>query len=86
MREAVIIDYTNWRGERAKRHIMPIHMWFGHNRFHGDREQWFVEAVDLDKGETRVFAMEKIHSWKQETPNEESDTRAGHRAIPRPGS
>lgn len=57
------IDYTNWRGERAVRKIIPICIFYASNTYHKD-EQWLLEAIDHDKGEIRIFAMNKIHSWK----------------------
>lgn len=62
-RQAVLIDYTNWRGERAVRHIRPTgRAAFENNEWHHET-QWLLEAVDLDTGETRQFALSSIHSW-----------------------
>lgn len=58
----VIIDYTNYRGERAKRRILPLHMCYGENEWHKG-EQWLLTAHDLDRDVERVFAMSSIHSW-----------------------
>lgn len=61
---AVTIDYTNWRGERSIRHVVPISFHFEENDFHLG-VQWLMRAEDLDKGRvTRMFAMANIHSWK----------------------
>jgi predicted DNA-binding transcriptional regulator YafY len=62
--QAVVIDYTNWRGERAMRRIRPLRLVFENNEWHPDT-QWLLEAVDLDKGEERTFAMSNIHSWEK---------------------
>lgn len=59
----VMIDYTNHRGERAERRIMPIAIRFENNNWHS-KSQWLLEAVDLDRGQIRIFAMAKVHSWK----------------------
>jgi hypothetical protein len=59
----VIIDYTNWRGERSIRRIVPIHMFWGSNEWHPE-PQWLLDADDGDKGEPRIVAMKDIHSWK----------------------
>lgn len=59
----VIIDYTNWRGERAVRIIEPITFYWGKNEFHPE-PQWLLEAIDYDKKERRVFAMKCIHEWR----------------------
>ena len=59
----VLIDYTNWRGERAVRRIEPKRMWFGITTFHS-APQWFVNATDSVTGQIRDFAMKDIHDWK----------------------
>jgi hypothetical protein len=60
----VIIDYTNYRGERAKRRIKPIgSMVFTHNEWHPE-QQWLMLALDVEKNEKRFFAMKSIHSWE----------------------
>lgn len=60
----VIIDYTNWRGERAKRRIKPIgSMVFTYNEWHPE-QQWLILALDVERGEKRFFAMKNIHSWE----------------------
>ncbi len=60
----VEIDYTNYRGERRLRKILPLRIIFGENPYHKDGEQWFVTAVDLETEQIRTFAMKDIHSWK----------------------
>jgi predicted DNA-binding transcriptional regulator YafY len=63
-RKTVIIDYTNWRGEREARRIRPLGpLVFENNEWHADT-QWLLEAVDLDKNAVRTFAMKDIHSWR----------------------
>lgn len=58
----VTIDYTNYRGERAVRRVVPVRMMFGSNQWHR-HAQWLMVAVDLAKGEERIFALCDIHSW-----------------------
>lgn len=58
----VIIDYTNWQGERSTRTILPIRMYWGSNEWHKE-DQWLLEAHDLDKRAVRNFAFKDIHSW-----------------------
>ena len=63
MKEAVEIDYTNWRGERLRRHIRPLRIIFENNEWHPET-QWLLEAEDLDKAKAlRTFALANIHSW-----------------------
>lgn len=59
----VWIDYTNWKGVRAKRLIIPRRIVFGTTEYHPN-SQWLLEALDVQKGESRTFAMRDIHSWK----------------------
>lgn len=61
----VVIDYTNHRGERRERRIMPLDrppQW-ENNEFHRET-QWVLYAIDLEKGAERGFAMKNIHSWR----------------------
>lgn len=62
MSKRIIIDYTNWKGERSNRTILPIRIYWGSNEWHQE-EQWLLEAHDLEKQEPRNFAMKDIHSW-----------------------
>lgn len=60
--QRVLIEYTNWRGERSHRVIRPQKMLFGSNEWHPE-EQWLLEAFDEEKGALRTFAVKSIHSW-----------------------
>ena len=50
------ITYTNWKGERGRRSILPGRLLWGSNRWHPE-PQWLVEALDMDKCATRTFAL-----------------------------
>lgn len=63
MSTEVDIDYTNWRGERAIRRIIPIDLHFDANQWHPE-PQWLLLAYDVEKDADREFAMSGIHSWK----------------------
>lgn len=63
----VTIDYTNYRGERSLRRILPLGIFWGANEWHPE-EQWLLSAVDLEKNAARILAMRDIHSWKAVTP------------------
>lgn len=60
--EGVTIDYTNYRGERSLRRVLPLDILFGSTEFHPE-PQWLLTAIDEDKKAERVFAMKDIHSW-----------------------
>lgn len=64
IRDPVKIDYTNWRGERAERLIRPIEgsFRFDCNEWHPD-PQWLFDAIDMDRGLRRCFAMGGVHGW-----------------------
>ncbi|MBY3034857.1 hypothetical protein [Rhizobium laguerreae] len=48
--------YKNWRGESSVRTALPIKIWYGKTDWHPD-EQWFIKAIDVEKGEERDFAL-----------------------------
>ena len=60
---AVQIDYTNHRGERAWRKILPHSISFDVSAWHNGY-QWLLLAYDCDKNAEREFAMSSIHEWK----------------------
>ena len=63
----VEIDYTNWRGERRKRILLPMTLMWGVSQYHkGD--QWLLLAMDCEDGRTKEFAMNQVHEWKQLEP------------------
>jgi len=57
--EAIQILYCNYRGETSTRTIVPSNIWFGSTAWHTE-SQWFLDAVDLDKGVVRSFALMDI--------------------------
>jgi predicted DNA-binding transcriptional regulator YafY len=60
----VQIEYTNWRGERGRRTIMPSTIRFGTSHWHKE-PQWLLRGFDISKGEMREFAMKDIHYWSK---------------------
>ena len=60
---AVTIDYTNYRGERGLRRIIPDQISFGSNEWHPE-PQWLMLAYDCEKKAERLFAVRDIHSWQ----------------------
>jgi hypothetical protein len=62
--KTVLIDYTNWRGERRLRRIRPTEngLRFTKNQFHTE-PQWLLTALD-ESGHMKTFAMANIHSWQ----------------------
>jgi hypothetical protein len=66
-RQIVGISYTNHRGETAFRRIIPIKIYFGSSQWH-PKDQWLMDAFDLDKQAQRSFAMIDIHKWGEDNP------------------
>lgn len=60
--QAVVILYTNHRGETAERTVVPRALRFGRSPWH-DGEQWFLDAFDLERDAERSFAVRDIHRW-----------------------
>lgn len=58
----VKIVYTNYRHETAVRTIIPERVWFGSTEWHPE-PQWLLEALDVERGEQRSFAMADIRCW-----------------------
>lgn len=56
---AHIVDYTNWRGETARRVIRPIRMWWGKTEWHPEK-QWMLTAWDCEKNAVRDFAWQDM--------------------------
>ena len=61
---AVHLDYTNWKGERRWRTVLPQSMWYGTTSYH-TTPQWFIRAVDLEKNDVRDFALVDVHAVRK---------------------
>jgi len=57
--KAIRFQYKNWRGELSIRTVLPENIWFGSSEWHPS-DQWFMRALDVEKGETRDFALQDI--------------------------
>lgn len=67
MQHGVEIDYTNWRGERRRRVIIPTgRVEWANSEWH-PQMQWLLEAYDPEDGKVKEFAMSGIHEWKELT-------------------
>ena len=49
-------DYVNWKGEKGHRRALVSGFYYGNTEYHKE-SQWLLVALDLDKDEERVFAM-----------------------------
>ena len=54
-------QYTNWKGKFGNRSVDgdTTRIYWGKTEWHPE-EQWLMEAIDLDKGEKRTFAMKDM--------------------------
>ena len=71
---AHIVEYTNYRGETARRIIIPIRMWWGSTEWH-PQEQWMLTAWDVEKEARRDFA------WQDMKPAQNPGTSAARAAL-----
>lgn len=79
----MVLEYTNHRGERGHRRVIPQRVWFGSTTWHPD-EQWLLEAYDVDRGAQRDFAMELIHAmWAEPKGDMHVLDRSGDSSAPR---
>lgn len=58
----VRILYTNYRGKTALRAIIPERLYFGSTEWHPE-PQWLLEATDVEKDQSRSFAMKDVRAW-----------------------
>ena len=65
MNQVVSVLYKNWKGVTAWRRVQPQRLWFGASAYHPEA-QLFLKALDLDKNETRDFAVRDIQEWDPE--------------------
>ena len=63
MGEPLKFKYKNWRGNVSNRSVIPIEVIFTSSSFHGDKEQWFLKAIDTDKNQERMFLMKDIQEF-----------------------
>jgi hypothetical protein len=60
MNNSIELDYTNWKGIRSKRNIIPIELQYTSTQHHLEA-QWLLVAFDKDKDDIRSFAVRDIH-------------------------
>ena len=68
------ISYTNWKNETNNRNIEPIEVWFGETKWH-EGKQWYLRALDIDKGEDRTFALTGINSFTSSAVSEQTNPK-----------
>lgn len=58
----VSILYTNWRGERRWRDVIPDDIRFMESIYHPGK-QWILLAIDCEENKLKEFAMSGIEAW-----------------------
>lgn len=61
---AVEFDYKNHAGKTGKRRAQIISIFYGCNQWH-KKEQWLLEAYDMDKQDFRFFAMKDMENVQE---------------------
>jgi predicted DNA-binding transcriptional regulator YafY len=61
--QAIEILYTNYRGETARRRVVPSSLRYGATEYHPE-PQWLLDAFDVEKQAERTFAMRDVREWK----------------------
>lgn len=56
---SLVFEYVNWEKKRAERTVSPVKIWYGKTKWHPTK-QWFLKAIDVEKGEERDFALKDI--------------------------
>lgn len=52
-------DYVNWKGVNGHRKVMACKVYYGSTEYHPE-EQWLLDGLDLDKMQSRIFAMKDM--------------------------
>ncbi len=59
----VRVMYTNWRGEKAERVIIPISISWSSTEWH-PQEQWLLKVWDIERQAYREYALKDIQEWR----------------------
>lgn len=62
LKNPIKVEYTNYRGEKGIRTIVPISFFFGSNEYH-TQEQWLLKVWDCDRQAERIYALQEITRW-----------------------
>lgn len=62
METIVTFDYTNHRGVKGRRTVVPLSLYWGSNEWH-TTPQYLMDAWDVDKTTKRTFAIKDIRNW-----------------------
>ncbi len=62
LKNPIKVEYTNYRGEKGIRTIIPLNFFFGSNEYH-TQEQWLLRVWDCDRQAERIYAAKEITRW-----------------------
>lgn len=61
----LLVDYTNWRGKRRWRPIIPVGLLWDMNPHYHSEPQWLLDALDLEDHAylkvQKLFALRNVH-------------------------
>lgn len=60
MKQNLKFIYKNWKGETYLREVVDAEIVWDQSAWHGDEEQWFIKATDVEKKVERMFLMKDI--------------------------
>ncbi len=64
--QVLIFVYTDHRGSRSTRRVLPDRIWFGRTDWY-DEPQWLMDAYDVDRHALRSFALRQIQHMGSDT-------------------
>lgn len=56
MSREIDVEYTNWRGAKRQRRIIPVSIRFGATKWH-PQPQWLLSAIDTETNSVKDFAL-----------------------------
>jgi hypothetical protein len=62
LKNPIKVEYTNYRGEKGVRTIVPLSFFFGTTEYH-PKEQWLIKLWDVDRQAERIYALQEITRW-----------------------
>jgi predicted DNA-binding transcriptional regulator YafY len=76
---AISMFYTNHRGEKRRRHVIPFDFVYGVAHPWYQEPQWLMVAWDRVKAAWRIFALDNVSGWNPEDSETAPSHDEGHR-------
>ena len=61
---AITCRYTNWRGVKAVRNIVPMHIKYDYSKYHSKNihdKVWIMVCYDLEKQSVRDYSLKDMN-------------------------